>query len=85
MIVYSTRLYWDMLRDLFSVHVCDISFHYVFQPASVTAMPACATPTAASVSAQPKASRETAATCEFHNMTLVLLFTPSPQAFSLSL
>lgn len=36
----------------------------LLQPASVTAMPACVIQTMASVSAPPKASKETAAICE---------------------
>ena len=40
------------------------------QPASVTAMPACATPTTASASVPPRASKETTASCKYYAWSL---------------
>lgn len=50
-----------------------MSFLFVFcllQPASVTAMPTCATSTQGSASVPPKASRETSVSCEYTNVKL---------------
>lgn len=50
-----------------------LSFLFVFcllQPASVTAMPTCATSTQGSASVPPKASRETSVSCEYTNVKL---------------